>query len=401
MIMQTRTAPNDGIIRQGRWSSSPLFDRCLKANLVALRASVLKSAEQREMIWFLQALSLAPGGLRWAAQEIAPHCVHELDRERWAIGLCLDPETDLELQVAMPKLEKLHREYVKAKAAGTVVTELGQKLGDALDYCQQSHCLVLISGLARTGKTFAASRWVEQHPGRARYVQTPSAGDDLAWHTAIARAIGITVESDPKTKKLRPRIETALQGGDIMLVLDCAEYIFPSHNYRLARPSRVSWIMTELTNKGVAVAMLATPQFLETQADYAKKTGWAIEQWLGRIERFVPLPETLSMQDLERVAASYLPDGNRRSIEALADYANLSKKYLAAIEHSVKQARYMARQDGREQATWPDIQRALKESVMPGDSALVAAVEAATARRRCRAMSPRRDRDRFAGVAGN
>ena len=41
-----------------------------------------------------------------------------------------------------------------------------------------------------------------------------------------------------------------------------------------------------------------------------------------------------------------LPD--KRCIEALADYANLSQKYLAAIEHTVKQALYLAKRDGRE-----------------------------------------------------
>jgi hypothetical protein len=84
------------------------------------------------------------------------------------------------------------------------------------------------------GKTFAAKSWIEQHPGRARYCQTPSSADDLAFFTAIARSLGITIESNAKTKNLHPRIEAALQGGDLTLVLDEVANLYPSHNYRLA-----------------------------------------------------------------------------------------------------------------------------------------------------------------------
>jgi hypothetical protein len=350
---------------------------------------VLESAEQREAVWFVQFLSLHAGGLRWASSEIAPEFFKGEDREKWLARLCLDPAANDDLKAALPKLRELMADYGRQKSEGIAVTEIGRTVYEALDYCSQAHCLVLVSGKPRLGKTFAAQRWVEQHPGRARYCQVPSSADDLAFFTAIGRSLGLTIESDAKTKYLRPRIEAALQGGAVSLVLDEGSNLLPSHNYRLARPSRICWLMTALINQGVSVCVLVTPQFFNAQADYVNKSGWASAQWLGRINRFVSLPDTLPISDLEKVARAWLPHGDKRSIETLADYANLSQKYLAAIEHTVTQAIYFARQDGRDKAGWTDIQRAIKSGVMPSDAALAAAIERAAVRRKASATVPR------------
>ncbi len=385
----TRTNQN-GAFHQERWASSSVLDRALKANLVAARASVLESAEQREAVWFIQHLSMYGGGLRWAAAEIAPEFLNGSDQEKWLAGLCLNPETNLDLQSVLPKVRQLMADYTRQKSEGVVVTEVGRVVCEALDYCSQSRCLVLISGKPRLGKTWAAQHWIEQHPGRARYVQTPSSADNLAFFTAIARALGITIESNAKTKNLRPRIEAALQAGDVLLVVDEAANLYPSHNYRLARPSRISWLMTGLINQGASVALLVTPQFFNTQADYVDKSGWAASQFVGRIEKYIVLPESLSIADLEKVARAWLPHGNQRSLEVLADVANLSQKGVAAIEHTVKQAIYLASQDGRARAEWQDIQRAVKTGVMPSDAALAAAIERAAVRRKASANGSRR-----------
>ena len=87
------------------------------------------------------------------------------------------------------------------------------------------------------------------------------------------------------------------------MVLDEAANLYQSNNYRLARPSRISWLMTGLINQGASVALLVTPQFFNTQADYVDKSGWAAAQFLGRIEKYVALPDILSLADLEKSRA--------------------------------------------------------------------------------------------------
>ena len=376
-MSSTRTNTT-GDLKPERWASSPEFDRAIKANLVAARAALL-DGQYLEVVWFLQYLSMRKGGLRWAASEVAPDFIEEGCREKWLAQLCLDPGAEKDLARVFPRLRQLLADFARTHGEGGAVTEIGRMVNAGLEYCSQARAVVMISGRPRIGKTFAARKWVEGHPGRARYCQVPSSADDLAFFSAIAAALGITIESNAQTKNLRPRIEAALAGGDLMLVLDEAANLFPSHNYRLARPPRISWLMTALINQGASVALLVTPQFFEVQADYVHKSGWAAAQFQGRIARFIALPDRASGEDLLAVARAWLPDGDKRSLQALADVAQISQKHLAAIQDMVELANFYAKENGRENAAWEDIRRAIRTNVLPSDTALLDAVKNAAA----------------------
>jgi hypothetical protein len=389
-MSSTRTTEN-GMFHQERWASSPALDRPLKANLIAARTSVLESAEEREIILFLQYLSLHAGGLRWAASEVAPDYIAAVPeiQETWLASLCLNPASNWELKTLLPKLRQLMADYTRQKGEGVAVTEIGRAVYEALDYCSRSKCLVMISGRPRTGKTFAARQWVNQNPGRARYCEIPSSPDDLSFFTALARALGITVESNAKRKNLQPRIEAALLGSGLVLIADEAANAWPATNYRQqSRPARISWIMG-MINAGASIAMIVTPNFFSNQRDYLEKSRWNDAQFYGRIERFISLPDSLPISDLEKVSRAWLPHGDRRSIEVLADFAALSQKHLAAIEHSVKQAAYLSKLDGRAKPEWIDIQRAIKTGAMPSETTLAAAIDRAAVRRKAPASVTR------------
>jgi hypothetical protein len=226
-------------------------------------------------------------------------------------------------------------------------------------------------------KTFAARHWVEQHPGRARYCEVPSSADDITFFMALARALGITIESTVKRIKLQPRIEAALRTGDLTLILDESANLWPSQNHRPpSRLGRVSWVM-QMVNSGAPIALLVTPNFFASQQDYLEKSRWNDAQFYGRIERYIQLPDTMPVTELEKVARAWLPQGDRRSIEVLADAASLSQKYLATIEHAVKLATHYAKLSGRERPEWQDIHQALYLGVQPGDKTLAAALKGA------------------------
>lgn len=389
-MSSTRTTKDCNAFFQNRFSSSPVFDRALKANLVAARASVLESDEEREAVWAVQALSMKAGGLRWAASEIAPDFLRSEEREKWLATLCLDPASNFELQAALPKFRQVMADYTLHLTDDVVVTQIGRMIYDALDYCFASRCLVLINGKPRLGKTWAAKKWVEANPGRARYCETAASSDELSFLIGIARAIGVAVESSPKVKKLRPKVEAALQQGGRTLVCDEASLLWPATNYRQqSRPPRISWLLSQINN-GASIALLVTPNFFASQNDYQDKSRWQSQQLYGRVEKFVTLPESVPVADLEAVARVWLPHGDKRSIETLAHYANISQRGLAAIEHTVKDATYRAKQDGRDRAGWPDIATSIKTGLMPGDTALAAALEQATAGRKATANGSRR-----------
>jgi hypothetical protein len=294
--------------------------------------------------------------------------------------LCLDPK----LPVAdgwpwyFPELESCLRRYqadwLKARQSSSVVTEIGRRIEDTLDYALESKCMVLIDGLARIGKTFSAKAWCAKHPGAARYVQVPSTNDDIGFYRAIAKAVGVSINLNSKAQELRQRIEDALQSSHLVVVFDEAHYLWPNSAYRDALPGRINWIMTALVNEKVPVALMTTPQFMRAQKKVESRSCWTSEQFIGRIDHYEKLPDSLAKADLEKVAKALLPEGDAKTIELLVCYAQGSAKYLAGIESAVRRGRYLASRGDRGRVGFADIRRAIQESVIPFDSALAQAL---------------------------
>jgi hypothetical protein len=71
-MSNTRHASDSSLYCQNRYMSDPAFaeQRGLLGNLVAERASILVSRRKRELLFFLQAESFKPGGLKRVAEEI-------------------------------------------------------------------------------------------------------------------------------------------------------------------------------------------------------------------------------------------------------------------------------------------------------------------------------------------
>jgi len=325
----------------------------------------------------------------YAASRFALYCREAAaeNLERHLAELCLDPAAPVAdgSPWYFPTLTATLRDFMAAWIAGQkpqAVTTIGSKVCDALDYTLESGRLVLIDGMARTGKTFSAKAWTAQRPGRARYVQVPSSNDEIGFFRAIARALGVSSGLGWKCVELRERIEDALHSSKLMLVFDEAHYLFPTNDYRHSLPGRINWIMTALINQGVPVALVTTPQFIRTQKVVETRTHWTSEQFIGRIGHYEALPDTLTPDDLEAVAKTYVPTGEARSIKALVKYAESSAKYLAGIEAVACRARYNVSKAGRTRTEYADIKRAIQESVIPSDLAFADAMQPAVKARR-------------------
>lgn len=296
--------------------------------------------------------------------------------EKWLRELCLDPESSLTTGPwYFPRLVETLREYkadfIRRKGAG-VVTALGQKLCDALNYTAYGRGLTLMQGEARTGKSFAARAWCEQRPGLARFIEVPPSNDDISFFRAMARGLGLGNFLNYKATEIRERVESVLLAGDILLVLDEAQRLWPQRNLRYGFPGRVVWVMS-MANANVPIAMVSTPQFIQSQKA-AEKTGWNSAQLTGRISHYEALPGSLSLDDLRAVAKAVLPEAGELVLKALALYAQTSARGLAAIDSIAKRARYAAMGDGRAQATTEDVRKAMQESVIPADSKLQVAL---------------------------
>jgi hypothetical protein len=274
----------------------------------------------------------------------------------------------------LESLRQFQASWIANKQSEGVVPDLGRRVYETLDYALSGRCLVLIDGLSRMGKTFAAKAWCDLHPGQARYVQVPASSDDESFYRKIAQSLGVGCSLSIKALQMRERIEYVLQTTKLMLVFDESTYLWPQNNRREALPNRINWILTALVNDGVPVALIVTPQFTKAQKIIERKTGWASAQLIGRIFHYEKLADRLEKEDVQAVSKAFVPEADANSIDLLAAYAYGSAKYLAGIESVARRARYLAGKAGREKVTFGDIKRAIQGSVNPSDSALAQAL---------------------------
>ena len=281
--------------------------------------------------------------------------------------LCTDGGSKFESPWYFPTLISSLREYLAERTARQTgaQTEIVRMIDDALDYALQSGELIPIQGVARIGKTHAVKSWCERHPGQARYVQVPPTNDDASFIRRIAEAYGVSSGLSFKNTQIRERVERTAHSTRLMLVFDEAHWLLTQDYRARKRPSRIAWIINELVNYGVPVALVSTPQFEEDKLRIKERTGWNWDQFDGRIGEPVTLPEAISKEDLASIARAHLPredferNGYEKSIEGLVGYAMFTKSQVAGIEHVVKRARFVATGHGRK-VTLDDINTAVK-----------------------------------------
>ncbi|HEX5218257.1 MAG TPA: AAA family ATPase [Verrucomicrobiae bacterium] len=393
-MSSTRRQSANGPLRQERYASSPEFERGLNGNMVARRCSVIESAADRELIWWLHFMSHRAGGLKALVTGLITDCADRItdradydpsDNTESCLGeflqsLCLNPSIGLEspwyFRELVPALRELMANWTSARQRSTVVTSLGKKVYDVLNYTEHSKTMTLVEGAARTGKSFAAEAWCEQRAGRARIIEVPTGNAERDFFLALARGLGLGSFTQYKAGEIRERVESALLSGDLLLCLDEAHRLWPEVNPRYGFPKRINWLMS-LANKRVPICMIATPQFIERQKA-VEQSGWNSSQFIGRLGYYEPLPHELSLEDLIAVASSVLPEADAKTKRALAAYARTSAKYLAAIEAIAKRASYIATKASRTTVTAQDVRLAMNESVIPADSKLVSALAPAT-----------------------
>lgn len=293
--------------------------------------------------------------------------------ERELAEMCLNPaSTTLEdgglwyFVRLVETLRDYQAEFVKAKGAG-VVTKLGRRVYDTLDFTFAKRQMTLMEGNARTGKSHAARLWCEQHPGQARFVEVPPSNEDGGFFRALARGLGLGNFLNYKAAQIRERVESVLLAGDLLLVLDEAQRLWPQSNYRQAFPRRIVWVMA-MKNAGVPIAMISTQQFIETQKA-VERTGWNSAQLTGRLSHYELLPPQLELEDMQAVAESLLPGTAKEDLKRMAVYACGSSRGLAALEGISKRAEWLAERDGRKTPTKEDIRAAMRE-VIPSDTKL-------------------------------
>jgi hypothetical protein len=119
---------------------------------------------------------------------------------------------------------------------------------------------------------------------------------------------------------------------------------------------------------GKGCAFFATPRsYRETLAAYVKKTGYNMEQWLGRLAPAVVLPESLAKEDVLAVVRKHFGGVPEPFLKLVAARAMQSEGYRKNAELCLKRSLFLAGERGRTQPDLADVQEALNY-IMPGTS---------------------------------
>ncbi|HHY84880.1 MAG TPA: ATP-binding protein [Verrucomicrobia bacterium] len=296
--------------------------------------------------------------------------------------LCLDPQFDLVRDAPWycHRAASILRSYVErrsaqAASAGFAETEVTRIVEREITDAHKLKEVVLLHGGTGIGSSFAAKRVCKAGPGRVRYCVVPATNDDTGFFRAIADSLGGAAGFSQKAMQLRDRCEEVLKGGDLVLVLDHAEYLFPVVDYRYALPKPVSWTM-ELAKHGVPIVMVAHTKLFETLGFVEARTGWNRDV-LTSLVRIVELPKGLDPRDVGAVAKAILPTGSAPAQRTLADYMISAPGYLHSGKPAAKRAIDIASRNGRQRVEQSDIDQALNVTLRPALAAYRSAIERA------------------------
>jgi hypothetical protein len=429
--------------------SSPEYvsRRGILANAVAAKAQLYRSAAHRSLLFFLQGLSMQEGGLRAIAEDLFDmfpdrvlskietrdfEGLFQLDSERgrqvagftlrliqeeapqqrramqlrWFTdfleGLCIDPAIDIEELIAKKRsydapyfrdpiasLTEFRKRRKATVLAHTAVTSNGSEIHKWLDRALATRRMTVIEGSSGSGKTHAVELWCRLHLGEARFVTLSGITHRTGLFQKIGAALGLAI-CQHASSKLQAKVETHLAMTKLMLVIDEAHYLWPTHKRNQSSPELIDWIDT-VVNIGVPVALICTDQFTKLKSQVEKQTGWTSDQFIHRTGWKETIETRPTKDDLHGVTDSLLHyrwnEPNERwmfdaecvpdevNVNATAAYAANNLLPLPSIRSIIDEARVLARERGRNTVGALDIKRAL-QSRQRSDLAIRAAFSA-------------------------
>jgi len=273
-------------------------------------------------------------------------------------SLCLDTSLDLStsrlwyVNDVMGVLRQYKRRFEAAVAGQIVETEITRSVHQTLKLALASRGMVLIEGNPREGKSKSSQFWCQQRLGRVRYVQLESSTDESSFFRQIARALGTPCNPELKAFEMRAYIQEALGSGDLLLVIDEADHLWPRTVRPIKAPARIEWVNTALKNRDIPVAMVGTTKFSECIHVFDTRCKvWASEQFKGRLADHLRLQGDLSSEDLRAIAQFFLPSASEGMVNLLAALAMKDEGYVATIERAVQKASFLADQRGEGKVT--------------------------------------------------
>jgi len=404
-MSSTRHAPQGSAVSYERYMSSPEYAelRGIPGTAVAAKAQLCTDTRKRSLLFFLHALSIKEGGLRFVTRALLKRLpsFSEDALTEFLVELCINPKVEFSNETAsgfdrvIDALRDFQDRYEATVKSDFVLTTIGREIFETLDHALAIGKMVVIEGESGIGKTTAVEAWVTAHQGRTRFISLSGITHKTGFFRKLAGVIGLTAAKG-KAMDMQVRVEEFFRKTGLMLVIDEAHYLWPQYQRSYSSPELIDWVNTALVNHNVPVALICTDQFAKLKARVETQTGWTSEQLEHRVKRYKKLSSTPTKEDLEAVAARLLamrwnshdqrwnasgPTPQRDSIKMVVGYALTCKMRLPAVANTVEEARYQARQHGRSQILATDIRAALLDYQIPSDEALQQAFQPVEKRR--------------------
>jgi hypothetical protein len=412
--------------------------RGISADIVARKAALIEHRCKRQLLWFLQAMSVRPGGLNAIAVELMDKLPTKIKgmisyymrdgddvADELLVAVCVNPRLWLPVPAldlkghevryrqevrrqhptlndyefdnissgclegvmsALLELYQRHRERVRSEF---VMTEVAEKVFATLDTALESPGrIAMLEGREGVGKSESARAWCEQNLGEARFVSLSGITNRTAFFGALARALGIATRSYAAAQ-LQSRIEQLLQETKLMLVIDEAHHLFGASDRFRTQPELINWVYASCANFGVPLALITTAMFGRKMRQAEQQVVWNAGQFERRVRPYVKLPDVPRMQDLKAVAHKLLPKASATTIEIAVGYAGSTRFPYTNLVDAVKDSRRIAERAGRAEPSHADMKSAVLDVRGPSDKAAAEAFAAPPRRARSRDSQPR------------
>ncbi len=185
-------------------------------------------------------------------------------------------------------------------------------------------------------------------PGLARLVTVPDANRERDFFAAPADACGHPSNPGTSSAEWRRAVEYLHRHSGLFLIYDEAHFLVPVSYHKSTPPRRLNWVRCQVIDREPGCAFFATPQsYRETLDAYVKKTGFNLEQGLGRLAPPVVWPASLDSADVLAVARNHFPDVPEPYLKLISARAMPSEGALKNVKICVKRTRFLAAQHGR------------------------------------------------------
>ncbi len=249
--------------------------------------------------------------------------------------------------------------YAQAEISKTADTSLRRRVFRELNFAWRSCVPVPLVADTRHGKTTAAETHCKAWTGRARMITVPASNSERDLLRAHADAFGLDFTPSTPTPHLKEWVEFTLRNTGLFLLYDESHYLIPINYDRGTPPRRLEWVRTEVIDRHIPCAFLATPQSSnETLRRYADKTKYCLEQWLGRIAPPVVLDDEPTDEDYAAVARKNFPEFSGCVLDELCDVAAQKQGGFKWLEQVGLRACDEALNRGAERVSIADIAKA-------------------------------------------